>query len=431
MDGTWTRREFLERTLGTAAAAFAVGLGERLAEAQGAPPPTEGEPFRFAIIGSGNQGRNLMRNALRIPGVEFVAVCDIFPPHREAGLKLAGPRARSYEDYRRMLEREARNIDAILVATPLSAHAPIVMDCLEAGFHVFCEKALARTIEQCQQVVRTAKRTGRKLQVGHQRRYNPIYHHALELIKKGTIGRIIHIRALWHRNHPWRRAVPKVDFDPRPWGYPDLEHLINWRLYWKTSAGLMTELASHQLDVVSWFLDAHPLSVVGTGGVDYWKDGREVWDNVEVVYEYPGGVKVMYSSITANQHDGYYEQFMGDKGTIILTQERRGLLFLEPKAEVEWAKFAKKEGKAVVLDTKATTRKDKPKVPNTDLTLDQAQGKSAYQLELEAFIQAIRSNQEPFCNGVVGQQSAVEVLVANEAIRRGEKIEFKEEWFRA
>lgn len=429
MGEQWTRREFLEQ-VAAAALAFSAGLKERWAEAQEAPAPTEGEKFRLAIIGSGNQGRTLMREALKIPGVEFAAVCDIFPPHREEGLKLAGPKARGYEDYRRMLEKERKEVDALLVAVPLSAHAPIAMDCMEAGFHVFCEKAMALTIEQCQRMLQTARRTKRKLQIGHQRRYNPIYHHALNLIKKGTIGRIVHVRALWHRNHPWRRSVPKVDFDPRPWGYPDLEHLLNWRLYWATSGGLMAELGSHQMDVVSWFLGAKPLSVMGMGGVDYWKDGREVWDNVQVLYEYPDGVKVVYTSITANQYDGYYEQFMGDKGCIVLTQEQKGLLFLEPKAEVEWAEFAHKEGKAVVLDTKATTSKDKPKVPNTDLTLDQATGKSAYQLEIEAFIRAIRTDQEPFCNGEVGLQSAVEFIAANEAIRRGERVRFQEAWFR-
>jgi len=91
-------------------------------------------------------------------------------------------------------------------------------------------------------------------------------------------------------------------------------------MYREYSCGLMAELGSHQLDVANWVLGARPIKVAGFGGIDYWKDGRETYDNVHLVYEYPDGVRMLYSSIATNAHFGSSEQIMGDKGTVVLTE---------------------------------------------------------------------------------------------------------------
>jgi predicted dehydrogenase len=350
-------------------------------------------------------------------------VCDIREPNLQLGLKIAGEGAKGYKDYREMLDKE--NCEAVMIAVPLNMHAPVAIAALEAGKHVFCEKQMAYSIEECKQMVRAQRTAGKLLQIGHQRRYNPTYHHALGLIKEGVLGEITHIRALWHRNGSWRRSVPKEQ--------PELERLINWRLYRASSAGLMGELGSHQLDVCNWFLDAMPLSVTGFGGIDYWKDGREVYDNVNCVFEYPNGVKVTYTSITTNQYDDYYEQIMGKNGTLILTHEYDGKLFRERVAEqLVWGKLAHTEKvgdkEAIVLDASATP--SKKGVRGTAEELGAAgQKESPYYLELYDFFRCIREGDKAFCDGVVGLHSAVTCLLANEAMEQRKVIEFKPEHF--
>jgi predicted dehydrogenase len=430
-----TRRSFLKE-VAAAAAAFSLGMngveGQEKKEDKAAPEPTKPLPVSVAVIGAGNEGRGaLMANALRIPGVKIVAVADINPTNLDEGLKMTKGAARGYEDYRKMLEKE-KDAQAVLIATPLNTHAPIAVDCLNAGKHVLCEKTMAYSVEACKAMVNAAKKNKRWLQIGHQRRYNPIYYHAYDLIQKGTIGKITHIRSQWNRNGNWKRAIPK---NPPPialkkWGYKDMEHLVNWRLYKEHSQGLMAELGSHQLDAVNWMLGATPVAVMGVGGIDYWKDGREVYDNVNVIYEYPNGVKAFYQSLTTNSYDDYYEMFMGDRGTLILQGESKGFVFPEPNRAEEWMKLSQSKTKGgqtgregVMLDASATVRSDKPKVAGQDIDIAKVR-KSPYQLELESFFRCVLENQKPFCDGETALTAAATILLANEAMDKGTKLVF-------
>lgn len=195
----------------------------------------------------------------------------------------------------------------------------------------------------------------------------------------------------------------------------------------------MAELGSHLVHVTNWFLEATPLSVIGVGGIDYWKDGREVYDNVNVIWEYPDGVKVYFQSICSNQFDGCYEQFMGDKGTLVLGN--KFLLYREPKAEaLAWSEFAHKEkldGKeAIVLDAGATKKLDTQKTQEGEQIGGQAE-KDDYLSEMESFIQCVREGKQALCNGEEGLKSAVSCLLANEAMEKGKKLEFNADMFKA
>jgi predicted dehydrogenase len=114
---------------------------------------------------------------------------------------------------------------------------------------------------------------------------------------------------------------------------PQFERLINWRMYKEYSGGMLAEFASHQIDVANWALGSEPISVYATGGINYWKDGRETCDNNEAIYEYPGGQKLVWSGILYNAHLDFDEQIMGDQGTLIITLGK-GLYFREPVAKV-------------------------------------------------------------------------------------------------
>jgi predicted dehydrogenase len=131
------------------------------------------------------------------------------------------------------------------------------------------------------------------------------------------------VRAQWHSNRNWRRPVPD----------PKFERLINWRMYKEYSGGMLAEFCSHQLDIANWAIGSEPISVYATGGINYWKDGRETCDNNEAIYEYPGGRKFLWSGILYNAHLDFDEQIMGDQGTLIITLGK-GLYFREPVAKV-------------------------------------------------------------------------------------------------
>ncbi len=283
---------------------------------------------RIGMIGIGSRGHLLYLHLLTIPEAEVVAVCDIYPPHLERARRMSEGKARAFKDHRKMLD-EMKDLDAVVVATPLHTHAQIVIDALQAGKKVFCEKSMAKEPEDALKMVNTALETDLLLQIGHQRMFHPGYLRAFELIRNGQIGNVTQIRAYWHRNSDWRRKVPagNVASFADPAMYPDMEHFINWRLYRAYSRGLMTELASHQMQVANYILGHYPVEIMGAGSINYWnKRGREVYDNVNLVYAYPGGTQVIYDSMTSNKHYGLEEQIMGPKGTMEL---EAGLMWSE------------------------------------------------------------------------------------------------------
>jgi predicted dehydrogenase len=262
------------------------------------------------------------------------ALCDINPAQLaradEVLAKTRKPTAAHFADYKQMLA--TADVEAVVIATPLWTHADITGDSLEAGRHVLCEKMMAWDVEGCERMRETARRTGKVLEIGYQRFYNPMYHAAYQgIVRSGTLGDIHLARIAWHRNGNWRRAgdPPTPAYDPSPYGYKDWEHLLNWRLYKQYSRGLLAELASHQVNVVNWFFDAVPHTVHGSGGIHRFKDGREVDDHVYATFEYPGDRTAVFSSIESNAFDHFYEAFFGTKGTLILKGETEAYLFEE------------------------------------------------------------------------------------------------------
>jgi predicted dehydrogenase len=319
------RRNFLRVLAGTPAIAA-------LGAAAAAKGPVPGGPVRVGFIGVGGQGRALL-DSVQPTHTDVRALCDINPSSlKRADEVLATnklPPARHYAEWKEMLEKE--DIEAVIIGVPLWAHADVTVGCLEAGKHVLCEKMMAWDVAGCERMRDTARRTGKVLEIGYQRNYNPIYQSAYEgIVRPGVLGDVYYARLAWHRNANWRRKAepPAPDYDPSRWGYPTFDHLINWRLYKKYSQGLMAELASHQINITNWFFGAEPENVLGVGGIYRYKD-REVPDHVYTTFEYSGGRTATFTSIESNAFDDYYEMFMGTKGTLILLRERDALLFEE------------------------------------------------------------------------------------------------------
>ena len=271
------------------------------------------EKARIALIGSGSRGQYHIHNLLNIPHAELVAICDPYETNLKAALEIC-PTAKGVDDYRKVLDDPA--IDGVIIATPLHLHARITLDALAAGKHVFCEKAMALTMDECKAVYDSYVKSDRALYFCMQRMYDQKYITGIKMIKDGLIGDVVGMRCHWFRNADWRRPVPS----------PDLERWINWRLYKEYSGGLMTELGSHQLEVCNWAAGKIPTQITGMGDIVFWKDGREVYDSVNVTYRYSDGRKICYESLISNKFNGMEEQILGKAGTMDLS---RGVYYLE------------------------------------------------------------------------------------------------------
>lgn len=250
------RRSFIKTGLATVAAWMAAPP----ARAQSGLGGTN--TLNVALIGAGAQGRVLINAIRQIPDVRFRALCEIWPYNQRYGSRLLarfGHDVEVYADYREMLAQE-QDLDAVIVATPDWAHAPQTIAALEAGKHVYCEKMMSNSIEAARDMVRAARRTGKLLQIGHQRRSNPRYLHVYENLLQGTEifgGPFTHANAQWNRGKSeplsWPQRFEMSEHELQAFGYESMTHLINWRFYKKYGGGPISDLGAHQIDILNWF----------------------------------------------------------------------------------------------------------------------------------------------------------------------------------
>jgi len=403
-----TRRDFLEATTIGAAGLVLASSNRRALGATRSPNGT----LNVGLIGAGAQGSSLIRSLATLPNAKITVVCDIFEPNLTKGAALAGSSPRTISDYRKVLDD--KDVDAVVIALPLFLHSEAVIAALSAGKHVFVEKTMAYSVDQCDQIVQAAKSHPKlAVQVGHQHRFDPVIRKVVNMSRDGALGKVTHIRCNWHRNANWRRPVPKSDFDPRPWGYPDLEHLINWRMYKQYSQGLMAELGSHMIEIVNLIYGSPPAAVTGMGGIDYWKDGRETYDNVVVVYNYPEGQKASFSSITTNAHDGEKIEIMGTEGTIELGWDQAFYF-----REKESPELIKAEGATIITSTGETMKTSQGQKQGSAVDAGKGRPNAIYR-ELESFASCIRDGKKPDVDVEVGRNAARSVLTANKAMEEG------------
>ena len=431
------RRKFL----GYAAAAGA-GLLLTRRGAEGAPGKREGstDEIRIALIGAGAQGQVLMNSCLKIPGVRFQAVCDIWEAYNlrraQRMLEKFGQNVSAYEDYRQMLAEE-RGLDAVLIATPDFWHAPQAVDCLSSGLHVYCEKEMSNTLEGARRMVRAARETGNLLQIGHQRRSNPRYLHCYrKLIKEAAIlGRMTTVNGQWNRSvqpdNGWPKGAVIDGAVLRKYGFRSMAEFRNWRWYRHLGGGPVVDLGSHQIDIYNWFLDSRPATIVASGGTDFYDKATHEWfDTVLATFEYEtrkGKVRAFYQTISTNSNQGYFESFMGDQGTLVISESAgRGAAYREPAAP-DWDKWVS----LGYLNAPASEIKK----PQTDAVLDVRETLAPPSFELpvkfsdpyhkphlENFFNAVRGEEKLNCPPELGYETAVTVLKVNEAVESGKKI---------
>lgn len=435
-----TRREFVQ----TAAAAGLIMTVPAWAQEQAG----DADELAVAIIGPGSQGRFLVTQCLKIPGIRFVAICDIWPYHQKYAanlLKKYDQPVNVYEDYREMLEKE-KHLDAVIVATPDWMHAEHAIACLKAGKHVYCEKEMAHTVAGARQMVQAARETGKLMQIGHQRRSQPRYWHARKMIQKDKIlGRVTHTYGQWNRARLLELGWPKgkeLDAETlKRYGYASMDEFRNWRWYRKYSGGPMADLGSHQVDIFNWFLDAQPRAVLASGGLDYYteQEGRNWYDNVLAIYEYdtaPGPVRGFYQVLNTTSSGGFYEQFMGDEGALAISDDgKTGYITREVHAkrrewEDEAAKIEKMGREAIELKIGETLSPEGKKDPKAQQMLAESM-KDSRVLHLENFFGAVRNGTPLTCPAEVAFETCVTVLKANEAVESGQRMTFDPQEFEA
>ena len=423
-------------------------------EAASGPPaaPADLQVINVALLGAGAQGQVLTDSMLRIPGLHFRAVCDIWTEYNQKrvvnSLKKFKHEVNAYEDYREMLDKE-KQLDAVIVATPDFWHAQHAIDCLKAGKHVYCEKEMSNTLEGARSMVLAARETGKLLQIGHQRRSNPRYLHCYNklITEAKLLGRVVTVNGQWNRavapdlGAPDRYAIPHARLTQ--YGFKDMHQFRNWRWYKGKGGGPIVDLGSHQIDIYSWFLGTNPAHVMASGGNLYHDPQTHEWyDTVMVVYDYDtplGPAKAYYQTQTTNGSQGYFENFMGDQGTLLISESEMnypGTLYRDPNAPAwdEWVQkgyvSAPKEQEAraksdtgAIADVRESVSPDQHTVP---VTLRDPY----HQPHLQNFFDAVRGKATLNCPSEVAYETAVAVLKVNEAIEAKSPLSFKPEDFK-
>jgi predicted dehydrogenase len=421
-------------------------------EAATAAPVAGGDvqEINVALLGAGAQGQVLIDAMLRIPGLRVRAVCDIWSEYNQRRvvnqLKRFKHEVNGYEDYREMLDKE-NALDAVVIATPDFWHAPHTIDCLRAGKHVYCEKEMSNTLEGARSMVAAARETGKLLQIGHQRRSNPRYLHCYEKLlgEAKLLGRIVTVNGQWNRavapdlGAPDRYAIP--DARLKQYGFKDMHQFRNWRWFKGLGGGPIVDLGSHQIDIYSWFLGANPSHVMASGGLLYHDPATHEWyDTVMAVYDYDtpqGPVKAYYQTQTTNGSQGYFENFMGDQGTLLISESEvnyAGRLYRDPNAPAwdTWVQRGyvtapklqevKEQAEGAVADVRESVSPDEHLVPV-------ALRDPYHQPHLQNFFDAVRGKARLNCPPEIGYESAVAVLKVNEAIEAGSRLAFGKDAF--
>lgn len=311
------------------------GLGNGLDKARYPdflPTKFRKKSLRLGIIGFGIRGEQLVRAAgFATPqwtdkmkqednyqdfrnqkdlGIIFTGVCDIFDPRAENALRTVGKTANRYRNYKDMLA--SPDIDAVLIATPDHLHARMIIDAAQAGKHVYVEKCMTHTLEEVNDVYEAVKKSGITFQLGHQLRQKDSFIQAKDLLHLDILGKTTLVQATTNRNSPnaaWVYDIPpeaskeNVDWQQFDSDRPfDLDRFFRWRKYWDYGTGISGDLLTHEFDSLNFIMDMGiPHSAIASGGIYFYKDGREVPDVFQVVFEFPEkNFTMLYSATLAN-----------------------------------------------------------------------------------------------------------------------------------
>ena len=418
------RREFIQQTAAISTTALSarriIGANERVV---------------LGLIGCGGRGMDVAKLMRQAPGVEYGAVCDVYQSNAGAAKEWAGPTARAYQDFRKLLEQ--KDLDAVHIATPDHWHAIITILACQAGKDVYVEKPLAHNIKEGRAMVEAARRYKRIVQAGTQHRSAPHYREVQRIIQAGELGEVRYVR-VWNYSNMTPYGIGNVPDSPVPEGLDwDLylgpaprrpfnrnRFLRTFRWFWDYAGGTITDFGTHRFDTVHQVMGVDaPKTVSASGGRFSLKDGGEMPDVMQVTYEYPGFI-LSYEACNMNGHGtggrtpgmAYYQ--MRDKDD-------------RPHGEAYYgtngALFADRIGFEIYPERKPVARRNGSQDLNAPIEgyrmeAKRVSGKDATDLHTKNFIECVRSRQTPNGDVEIGHKSTIIPHLGNIAYKTGRKL---------
>jgi predicted dehydrogenase len=330
MSKSVSRRNFIRLGAGLVAAGAATKvtlLEPQWLMASGAVPPSD--TVRFASIGTGVRGCELLKASLRVPGVECVAVCDLYDGRHVAARESVQKQVPSTRNYKEILER--KDVDAVIVAVTDHQHRRVLEDACAAGKDVYCEKPMSHTVDDGFAMVEAARKGNRMVQVGSQRVSSILYAKAKEIYDSGKLGDVFFIDAYWDRNTAsgaWVYPIPPdaseqtIDWNTFLNGASkrafDPVRFFRWRCFTDYGEGLAGDLFVHLISGIHFITSTNAIAqrAQSTGGIFRWKDGREFPDLIDTFYDYPNFRVAVRCNL--NNEGGEFIGFYGTKGTMII-----------------------------------------------------------------------------------------------------------------
>ena len=404
------------------------------------PEPTRpiaaNDHIQIALIGAGGQGQGDTRNALLVPGVKLLAVADCYNGRLDHSKEMWGDDIFTTRDYNEILARN--DIDAVIVATPDHWHKQAAIDAMRAGKDVYCEKPMIHLYEDGPEMIATARSTGRILQIGSQRVSSILYAKAKELLASGAIGQLNMVTAHWDRNSAigaWDYTVPP-DASPESCDWPrflgtapkipfNAEHFFQWRKWKAYGSGVAGDLFVHLFSGTHFITGSNgPTRGMATGGLRFWKDGRNVPDVMLGLFDYREGFNL---SLRVNFVDGGEESegliFTGSEGTMeiagnVVTVNR---VPRETEPGYTIGTFTEATQRAFLAQYREKypiTHPDGPPAVGFEKYVAPAGYSDSYD-HFKSFFSSVRKRQQPVEDAVFGYRAAGAALLSNLSLERG------------
>jgi len=273
--------------------------------------------LRVGLIGAGSRGTYTATTVNKDPNAKIVAVCDVVEEQMaKAKAKIGAPDAKSYSNFQDLLND--KNIDAVMIATPVYLHPEHFEAAVKSGKHIYMEKPAGLDVAGCKRVMRAADSADRKINItfGFQQRYGGVYVKAKQLLESGTLGKVREVHG------EFLKFALAGNEPPMPPPRNEKEKLDQWKLWRATFGEVIVETYVHNLDAINWFLGSHPLKAVGTGGRTVEKRG-DLLDHLSVTYDYPDRVQMTFtgSQMTPRWYRSNRERYICDKGYIETARE--------------------------------------------------------------------------------------------------------------
>jgi predicted dehydrogenase len=304
-----SRRSFIKKAIGTTLVTSAIPAllkaGESRKTEMLTPVPhgkknyAANDQVNIGVIGTGIMGFNNLGTSTALPGVRLVGACDLYTGRLDHVRERYGKDIFTTKNYQELLDR--KDIDAIFVCTSDHWHDRISMEAMNKGKHVYCEKPMVHKLEEGEAVIATQKKTGKVFQVGSQRVSSIVTEKTRELFESGVIGELVLVETWMDRHSPngaWQYSIPTdaststIDWDHFLGNAPkvafDPVRFFRWRNYQDYGTGIAGDLFVHLFSGLHVVTSSKgPQRIYGTGGLRYFKDGRDVPDIITSLYDYP------------------------------------------------------------------------------------------------------------------------------------------------